>query len=145
MLTEDEKERCRYHLGYMGTTFGGSHGAAGIAFGVPRPAQTVFLLEQAISNLLTNTFAVDRVRRMLFTLDKIEEQLQNALCTLIADKLGDLQLHPLRSQGKLFPDSLEREYLRWAKRLADHLGVPLYPYSDRFRTSGPGRSAPVTS
>ena len=126
MLTDAEKERIRYHLGYMETSF-----AASLQFGIPRPAQTIFLLEQAMS-LLVNPDAIDRVRRVLFTLDDIEEKLRSATCILVAEKLGDITLRGA-DKGKTYTDLLEREYVRWAKRLADILGVPLYAYSDRFK------------
>lgn len=126
MLTEAEKERVRYHLGYMETSF-----AASLQFGIPRPAQTIFLLEQALT-LLNNPDAIDRVRRVLFTLDDIEEKLRSALCVLVAEKLGDITLRGAEA-GLTYPDLLEREYVRWAKRLADIFGVPLYAYSDRFK------------
>ena len=93
--------------------------------------------------MIQNEFAVNRVVCVLDILDGIEKKLAGAIGTLVADNLGTLQLHPLRAQGKLFTDSLEKEYCRWAKRLADILGVPLYPYSARFRKSGPGSGVPV--
>lgn len=120
-LTDEEKERIRYHLGYMESSF-----AASLQLGIPRPVQTIFLVEQAMV-LLTNEYAIDRVRRVLWTLDQIESKLQSALCSMIAEQLGDLKL---RAD---YPDKLEAEYVRWAKRLADIFGVPLYPYSDRFK------------
>jgi len=126
VLTEEEKERIRYHLGYVETSF-----AASLQLGIPRPVQTIFLVEQAMT-LLTNEYALDRVRRVLFTLDEIERKLQDSLCLLVAEQLGDLKLRSA-TPGQTYPDLLEREYLRWAKRLADMLGVPLYPYSDRFK------------
>lgn len=131
-LTDQDKERARYHLGYMETSF-----AASLQLGIPRPVQTIFLLEQALG-LLVNAYAVARVRKMLGYLDGIEDRMMCALPTLVAAQLGEMKLHPLASQGKLLPDSLEHEYVRWAKRLADVLGVPIYPYSARFQVKGPG-------
>jgi len=121
VLTDAEKERARYHLGYMATS-----GAASLQLGLPRPAQTVFLLEQAFG-LLSNQDAIDRVRRLLCTLDKIECKLQDALCALQVEAVDALKLR------ESYPDLLEHEYIRWARRLADVLGVPLYPYADRFK------------
>ena len=137
-LTEFDKERCRYHLGYLETDM-----APSIQLGIPRPLQTVFLLEQAIQELITTQFAVARVRRILDCLDRIEDQLKNALCMLGVEKHGELTLHPLRSKGQLVTDSIEKEYVRWAGRLSDVLGVPKYPYSERFRKRGPGSVIPV--
>jgi hypothetical protein len=86
---------------------------------------------------LANNDAVNRVRSILDQLDKIEEQIKNATCSLIAESVGELKLRA----G--FPDLLEKEYVRWARRLADILGVPLYAYSNRFVKSGAGKSIPV--
>ena len=138
MLTEEEKGRCRYHLGYMETSF-----AASVQFGLARPVQTAFILEQSFA-LLTNPYAVDRVRSVLATLDGIEEQMRCGTQTLVAAQLGDMRLHPLADSGQLFTDSLEKEYGRWARRLADILGAPLYAYAERFRRRGPGTSVPVS-
>jgi hypothetical protein len=136
-LTEEEKERCRYHLGYLETRLGPS-----IQLGIPRPLQLVFLLEQGLT-LLTNGFAVNRVRCILKILDELEQKLLAAADYVGADSLGELSLHPLKAQGKLAPDSLEREYRRWAARLSDIFGVPIYAFSQRFRRSGPGSVLPV--
>lgn len=143
-LTESEKERVRYHLGYLETSFGGNQAAASLQFGIPQPQQTIFLLEEAIQNLLTNMFAVERVRKILCTLDNIELQIEASTCSLVAETVGEITLHPGRSRGEYMPDLLEREYRRWAHRLADILGVPIYPYSMRFRRQGPGRNVPVS-
>lgn len=141
-LTEQEKERCRYHLGYLGTSFGGETAAASMAFGVPQPIQTVFLMEEAIQNLLTNPHAVERVRSILCTLDQLEDKLRNAACQLAVESVGDLKLRSSKA-GETYPDLLEREYVRWANRLADVLGVPLYPFAKRFKNSTGIRSVPV--
>lgn len=130
-LTETDKERVRYHTGYMETSF-----AASLQFGLPRPVQTIFILEQAMQQLV-NADAVTRVRCLLDTLDGIEAQLMRATKTLGAEQIGNIKLRGA-ALGQSHPDLLEREYVRWAKRLADVLGVPLYPYSDRFRPKGAG-------
>ena len=137
VLTDAEKERVRYHTGYMETSF-----AASLQMGIPRPIQTIFLLEQAMSLLVADA-ACDRVRGLLCRLDAIEEQLFRATKTLVAEKLGEMVLHPLRGRGVLATDSIEGEDRRWAHRLADILGIPLYPYSTRFQRSGPGTSIMV--
>jgi len=142
-LTPEEISRVAYHTGYMLTSFSGAGEAASLQYGIPRPVQTMFLVQQAVQ-LLTNPFAVDRCRRILFTLDDIERKLQSATCTLAVEKLGDMTLRGADA-GKTFPDLLEREYVRWAKRLADLLGIPLYPYSARFRGGSGTGSIPVSN
>lgn len=143
-LSEQEKEKCRYYLGYLETSFGGQGVAASLSFGVPRPVQTIFLVEEAIQNLLTNTFALERVRKILCVLDGIEEKLISATSQLGVEQIGDLKLRGAK-RGETFTDLLEREYVRWANRLADVLGVPLYPFSARFKQTSGVRSVPVRS
>lgn len=121
-LDDREKERARYHLGYLAV-----QPAASIQYGIPRPIQTMFLVEVALNNLIE--VAVDRVRRILQILDNTETRLVEAQERLAADALDTLKLRANE------PDLLEREYARWGMRLADILGVPIYPYSQRYRSA----------
>lgn len=124
-LTTQERERVRYHLGYLQV-----QPAAAMTFGLPRPIQTFFILESAMDRILE--VAIPRVRRILDVLDGVECRLERAQARLAASQLGDL--HTRENE----PDLLEREYDRWAYRLADIFGVPLYAYSKRFRSSAAG-------
>ena len=135
-LSDANKERVRYHLGYLGTSF-----AASITMGVPRPVQTLFLVEDAMGLLLPES--ATRVIELLCILDRLEAKLLKACDTLGVETAGELTLHPLRGSGKLTTDSIEAEVRRWASRLADVLGVPPYPYSLRFQRRGPGTNVPV--
>jgi hypothetical protein len=136
-LSDRDKERVRYSLGYMEIA-----SAASIQLGIPRPMQTIFLLESAM-NMLVDANAVRRVVCILDTLDEMESLLRKGVKTLVASQLGTLQLHPLKDRGILYTDSIEREFVRWAKRLADIFGVMPYPYSERFRRTGPGSNVGV--
>lgn len=118
-----EKERIRYHLGYLET-----QPAASIQLGIPRPIQTIFLVESAMSLIIPA--AEDRCRRMIAVLDQIECKLQDALDFLVVKRVDSTEIREDHT------DALEGEYYRWASRLADTLGVPLYPYAARFRKSG---------
>lgn len=129
-LTSQDRERIRYHLGYINV-----QPAASITFGVPRPQQTLFLVETAMSNVLEET--IPRVRRMASILDEIECRLIDAQERLKATRMGEISLRADE------PDALEKEYLRWAQRLADVLGVPLYAYSARFSSVGMRRAGNV--
>jgi hypothetical protein len=122
-FTVQEKERIRYHLGYLAV-----QPAASIQFGIPRPIQTLFLVETAMQNILPE--AEDRVRRTLGIMDDIELKLVDAQDRLVARRLNGLELR----DGE--PDLLEKEYARWGARLADILGVPFYPFATRFRAAG---------
>jgi hypothetical protein len=131
-LTESEKEQIRYHMGYLLTSF-----AASVQLGIPRPLQTVFILEDSIA-LLTNEFACKRVRNILEILCKLEKQLEAATCSLNVQSVGNITFNPGKDRGLFATDLIEREYVRWVNRLADILGAPLYPYSKRFQRQGPG-------
>jgi len=124
-LDSSEKERVRYHLGYLNTGIAGS-----IQFGLPQPVQTLFLVDQAMS-ILTDVNAVDRVRRHLKILDDVECRMVSAQSRLAAESLGEITL-----RADEIPQ-LEESYFIWASRLADQLGVPLYAYSNRFKGKGP--------
>jgi hypothetical protein len=130
-LTAQERERVRYHLGYLNVQL-----AASISFGIPRPIQTVFLIETAMSNVIAE--GEDRVRRMLGVLDRIECLLIDAQERLAAMRLGDLELRENET------DKLEREYYRWGGRLADQLGVPFYAYSNRYKNQSGAGNVPVS-
>jgi hypothetical protein len=122
-LSPSERERVKYHLGYLGTST-----AASIQYGLSRPIQTLFLVESAMTNVMEES--VDRIRRILHVMDGIEEKLVEAQDRLAAMRLGDLELRETE------PDQLEHEYARWGNRLADLLGVPPYYYSPRYRGNG---------
>ena len=119
-LDDEERARCRRHLGYLNVGT-----AASIQFGIPRPIQTLFLVETAMSNLLES--AIDNVRRNLRIMDDIEEKLVDAQDRLAAIQLDSLHLREDET------DKLDREYVRWGFRLADTLGCPVYPYSWRYK------------
>lgn len=127
-LDAAEKDRVRYHLGYPS-----QQTLASIQLGIPRPLQTAFLLESAVSNVIEE--ACDHVRRLLKILDDIEVKLVDAQDRLAAIALSDLKLREDEC------DKLEREYVRWGMRLADVIGAPIYAYSTRYRahlTAGAG-------
>ena len=122
-LDDFEKERIRYHLGYLNAT-----NAASLQFGVPVPVETIFLVEQAFNFLLEPT--LPRVRKLLDRLDRCEELMDEGADYLAAKRLGDLEIDEENIER------LEDLYWRWANRLADNMGVPLYAYSARFQHGG---------
>lgn len=120
MLTEEEKARVRFHLGYPGVTALGS-----FQLGIPRPIQTQFLLESAMNVLMP--FAEQQVRQILGVMDGIQQKLVGVQDTLVAEKLEELSLR--ENVGPL----LEEEYRRWGEMLADQLGVAPYPLSTKYK------------
>ena len=128
-LTDDEKARVRYHLGYPLLTT-----AASVQFGQPALTQTSFMVDNALSRLTEP--GLNYVRSMSKTMDDIEVKLIEAQDRLAAERLEDLYLR------KDEVEALENEYRRWGRRLADTIGAPIYPYSARYQPSG---SAVVTN
>lgn len=121
-LTDEEKQRALYHLGYMSVS-----AAVQITYGVARPSQTLFLVQLALENLLP--IAENKARQILGILDGIECRLVDAQERLAASAISELKMRADE------PDALEHEYYRWGGRLADLLGVPFYAYSNRYKQS----------
>lgn len=115
-----ERERIRYHMGYTEVS-----PAAGLAQGLPVPIQTLFLVESAMDRVLQA--AEDRVRKLIVILDKIECKQEEALDFLPVDQVDQTTIR------KDHLDKLEIEYCRWAAKLADVMGAPLYPGATKFR------------
>lgn len=122
-FTDEEKQRIRYHLGYMSV-----QSAASLTYGMPKPQQTLFLVESAMNLILP--VAEEKVRSILNVLDTIECRLIDAQTRMAATQVDNLTMR--RDET----DALEGEYRRWANRLADLMGVPLYAYSLRFKQQG---------
>lgn len=119
LLTPEEKARVRYHLGYPNV-----EAIYGYQLGIPAPMNAAFLVEGSMDRII-EAF-IPKVREFLDILDDIECQMVKGQKYLAADRVGDIEVRKEHIQ------SLEREYTRWAKRLADTLGVPLYPFSTKF-------------
>lgn len=118
---EAERERIRYHMGYLQVA-----PAAAITFGIPVPIQTAFLLESAMERVLP--LAEDRVRKILVIMDCIECKEVDGLDFLVVSKVDEIDVRPDHIE------KLEEQYAKWATKLADTLGAPLYPGSDKFRS-----------
>lgn len=130
-LTDAERHRVRKHLGYPSVSQ-----AASLSLGVPAAYDTMFLVEGAMDRLLA--LAEGDVRSHLQVMDGIDEKLIAAQCRVGVEAVDGIKLRDEE------PDKLEREYWRWACRLADILAVGLYPYSARFvKHQGGGVNIPV--
>ena len=137
-LDDQDRERVRYHLGYLNV-----EPVSAVALGFPSAQQAQFLIERAMDRLFP--YAVPRVHRILTELDCIEDQMSDARKRLRVQQMGEIKMRNTNEEP-VEQDLLEREYARWAKRLADHFGVPVNPYSERFRSGmygGGSMSTPV--
>ncbi len=120
MLSDADKERARYHLGYMEVVV-----ASSFAFAIPQATELQFMFESTITRVRPE--AEFRIVAILDKLDEIECLLFRSSQELFAKRAGDLE--PNLSQ----PDDVERELVRWACQLAQMLGVTPYPFSQRFQ------------
>lgn len=77
--------------------------------------------------------AVPKILHFLDILDKIECHMVDALSRFKVQQLGEIKFRNTNDE-RTEPEMLEMEYNRWAKRLADDLGVPVNPFSERYRT-----------
>lgn len=122
-LTDSEKSRVRRHLGYPEVTAGSAY-----AMGMVIPLQPLFLVDSAMGKLTVD--GVNRVRELLGVLDGLEQKMLKAACYVVVNRIGEIEMRP--ATGQQGTDLLEREYIRWAKRLADCLGAPYYAISEKF-------------
>lgn len=120
MLDPNEKERVRYHMGYLEV-----QPAAALTFGIPAPIQTLFLVESAMDRILPT--AEDRVRKIITIMDTIECREEGALDYLVVSRVDDIEIRPDHIE------KLEEQYAKWASKLSDVLGAPLYQYSAKFK------------
>ena len=125
-LTDQAKAQCRAYLGYPVVQAAGA-----VFYGIPRPVPQQQLLETAMNMIMD--IAIPRVLEILNVLGAVEQRMIDAQQYLVAEKLEDLTL------SANHPQRLEEEFNRWAQRLADMFGVPLYGYAARFN-SGDGDS-----
>ena len=134
-LTDAEKQKVAYHLGYLGTSQGFS-----INLGIPAANQPMFIVFTALENIITLADAdmyVSRIRQIIGIMDNIETKMIAAQDRLSAKTAGEVELNPHET------DKLEGEYVRWGYRLADVLGAPPNPYSLRYQVGMSGGNITV--
>lgn len=130
-LTLKEKERIRYHLGYPNVS-----PAAALSYGMVRSQDMSFLVDLSMENIRPE--AEDTVRGLIQTLNDIECVMRgDAIDRMAATRIGNLQLNGMEQ------DALEAEIRRWAKRLSETLGCPVYPYSEKFQSVSRGRAGSI--
>ncbi len=137
MLTDDEKMRVRYFLGYPLTET-----VYSLQSGSPVPLQTYFLLESAMNHVMPG--AIPRIRQIIAVLENVETQMIEAQTNLAAEQVGELRLRSA-DNGKTHTDLLEREYRRWALRLSECFGTPVYWNATRFSGGSASLNVKVTN
>jgi len=132
-LTEADRARIRYHMGY-----GNVAAAPSLQLGIPAMTEQLWVVDKGMDNLLP--IAIPRVQSILNTMDLLEQQLANVSPFLLAQSTSDgVQLRTGRP-GQSTPDLIEKEYVRWARRLSNILAAPLCPYAERFAMNACGPS-----
>jgi hypothetical protein len=117
MLTDAEKQRARYHLGYPGMST-----IPTAALGVLGTGQAAFLVERAFTHVLP--VAEDKIREILCECDAIESQTKQA-----RQRLSIAQSDTTRFRTREELRDLDDLYALWTDKLADILSVPKNPYS----------------
>lgn len=126
MLSDAEKERVRYHLGYLNVS-----PAAARALGMPSSNEPAYLVEYSMDSLLPS--GEPGVRRAIVELDCIEDQLADA-----RKQLGMRQVGEIVFAGDDGMMALERQYVWWADQLASTLGCIRNPMSPKWQGMGMG-------
>lgn len=119
MLTDVEKASIRQHLGYPQTTT-----IASMSIGVPAAFEAHFILESAMTRVMTSAEA--HIRDLIGKLDAISEMIFEDADVLIASKVGSIEINPEEL------DRLRREYAYWRNALANVFSVPPNPFDHRF-------------
>jgi len=123
LLTDEEKVKARHHLGYLNV-----QEAQTFFLGIPAGVQTQFMIEGAFDRVLPA--AIPEFRRLLDVLDRIEEQAIGDLELLAIDQIDEIKINP-KEHPRLW-----REYARWARALANLMGIIPNPYDQRWATGG---------
>lgn len=119
VFTQEEQGRVLYHLGYQQQTV-----ASFLSLGTLALTETQFVAVNALQHIPASRVAI--IRDLIAKLDDIHNRIFGAIDYLYAESLAELK------PNLDITNALEGEYTRWAKRLADALGVYVNPYSDRF-------------
>ena len=121
ILSDEEKSRIRYYLGYPVavdvTTF---------TLGIPAVAQTLFILEGQMNKIPEG--AVGLVRNCVAVLDGIEAQLVEAQSYFAATRVDNININDNHTA------KLDDESRKWTLKLAELLGSPINIYSTRFQS-----------
>ena len=121
MLSDEEKTRTRYFLGYSDV----ESGTTSIA-GVTVDYEYLPVVVEAIEKI--NESAEPRLRQLLQKLESVEEQLASSEEMLGVTELSGIKLNVSEAE------SLDKAYVRWAHRLGELLGVRVNPHSERFKS-----------
>lgn len=123
-LTQEERARVRYHLGFPNIG-----NATVLALGFPAAGHPAFLLEAAMDQILPE--AEPKFREVLAQCECIESQQQDARKRIQTAAVGTVVL-----RGREELEDLEDQYDYWTDALVDIFGVNKNPYSKKHQRVG---------
>ncbi len=129
-LSEDQKVKCRHHLGYANVA-----NAATFALGAVASLEISFLIERAMDKLLPA--GRTQLEQILGILDQIEQQKVDDLELLAVEQVGEISIQ-VREQVLL-----DGQYNHWAAALSNLLTVPRNPFDARLAAAGNSINARV--
>lgn len=130
-LTDEQKDKVRYHLGYTGLSLVGT-----LSFGGVVVQQMAFLLEKNLTNLRESMVPI--VQQLICNLDELDCLLmQAARDGRIVRTGGGVQINLDQAAA------VKAQYVDWAGRLADQFSVTFDPLSRRFAAASSGVNVPV--
>jgi hypothetical protein len=118
MISEENKNRARGHMGYLQV-----QQASTFFLGVPAGVQSQFPIEMAWSKILPS--AEDRFIWLLDRLDEIELQIVDNTENVEVESVDEIKINP-----KAFSEVIKR-YQHWQGALGNLLGIPPNPYDMR--------------
>jgi hypothetical protein len=130
VLTEEEKARIRYHLGYPQTD-----PVASIQLGVPRSSQPMFLVETQMNRIPDTAIALIRI--CVARCDATEQRIMECQERMAAKSVDEVDLNPDE------PEMLRKEYRYWVQKLADNLGAPINAYASAWQAGAQPLNVPV--
>lgn len=116
-LTTEEIEAVAYHLGYPNT-----ERAPGLPGSFATSGPMAWAFQSAVTNLKVGSEPF--VRRCIEELQCIEDQMSSSRRELGVKRVGNIELDMRDAEAEL-----EVQYINWADKLADALGVPVNPLS----------------
>lgn len=123
VLTEEEKARVRYHLGYPQTD-----PVASIQLGVPAAGQPQFTVELQMNRIPNSAIAT--IRSLVGRCDVTEQAIFDCQSRMVAKSVDEVDLNPEEA------NMLRTEYRYWVQKLSDNLGAPINAYASAFQIGG---------
>lgn len=120
MISEEDKNRARKHLGY-----GQVQQSSTFVLGVPAGVQTAFMIEGSWSRILPS--AERQFRQVLDQLDAIECQFMGDMGNLATESVGNVKMNL-----KEMPMLMDQHYAYWCGVLSNMLQVPRNPFDARL-------------